>query len=151
VTHWVQAWAEELSRPNEVTGMAECPFAKKAWDQGAVKVVEDPDLWDAVHREVQHFGEHKVVICVQENRDQSYEELEAACAALNRWFAFKGMDIWLLSSIVDKTMVFIQALSELDSASVALEKLGYYREYEPQDYERLILQRRRMRQDVSHA
>lgn len=151
MTQWVQEWVKELSRPNEMTGLAECPFAQKAWDQGAVKVVESQQLWDAVHREVEGFGEHKVVMCVQPDPEQDYEELEAACAALNRWFAFKGMDLWLLSYQIDHAIVFIQTLSELDSASVALEKLGYYQHYDSEDYDRLIAQRRLLRQGATHA
>jgi len=42
-------------------------------------------------------------------------------------------------------------LSELNSASFSLEKLGYYKNYSPEDYSRLISQRRFIKQDVGHA
>lgn len=151
MNQWVQSWVEELAKPDAITGLAGCPFAKKAWDQGFVKVVDAQNLWDAVHREVMSFGEHKVVMCVQDDPDQDYQELEAACAALNRWFAFVGLDIWLLSYQIDKAIVFIQPLSELNSASIALEKLGYYKDYDSKDYDRLIHQRRILRKGTVNA
>lgn len=151
MTDWIKDWVYKLSEPNTETGLAECPFAKKAWSQGQVKVVESQNLWETVHREVDNFGDHKVVLCVQENPDQTYLELDAACMALNRWFSFIEKDVWLLSYQIDKTIVFIQSLSELNSASFSLEKLGYYKNYSPEDYSRLISQRRFIKQDVGHA
>jgi hypothetical protein len=142
MSQWVENWVAELTRPNLQTGVALCPFAKKALEAGDVKVVETDNIWDAVHQEVQNFGQHRVVMCSQEGFNESYAELEAACMALNRWFAFKNLDIWLLSAHMDRTIVFVQRLSELDAASVALEKLGYYRDYDPEDYDRLVVQRR---------
>ena len=145
MNQWAETWVGELSKPDASVGMALCPFAKKAWDAGDVKVVETDNIWDAVHQAVQGFGDHKIVICAQEGFEIPYLELEAACMALNRWFSFVGMDIWLLASHFDRTIVFVQRLSELDSASVALEKLGYYKHYSEQDYDRLIKQRRLLR------
>jgi hypothetical protein len=145
MSQWVKNWVAELTQPNPQTGIALCPFAKKAWETGDVKVVESDSIWDSVHQEVQNFGQHRVVVCSQKGFNESYTELEAACMALNRWFAFKDLDIWLLSSHTDRTIVFVQRLSELDAASVALEKLGYYKEYDSEDYDRLVVQRRLLR------
>jgi hypothetical protein len=145
MTQWAQEWVEDLSRPDASIGTPLCPFAKKAWDAGDVKIVPADNLWDAVHQEIQNFGEHRLVMCVQEEPQQEYFELEAACMALNKWFAFIGADIWLLGYQKERTIVFVQRLSELDSASIALEKLGYYKHYEPEDYDRLIMQRRLLR------
>lgn len=146
MNRWIKSWILSLSKVDKTSGVALCPFAKKALQQGAVKVVHTQTLWDSVHNEVKNFGDSKVVLCVQKDLDQDYAELETECAALNRWFAFNNMDIWLLSSYKKSFIVFIQRLSELDSASVALEKLGYYAGYTKADYDRLILQRRFLRQ-----
>lgn len=145
MSQWVADWVDELAKPNATTGLSLCPFAKKAWGSGDVKVVETDDIWSAVYQEVQDFGAYKVVICAADGVSESYEELEAACMALNRWFAFSGVDIWLLASHRDKTIVFVQRLSDLDSASIALERLGYYDEYSQEDFDRLIEQRRGIR------
>ena len=151
MTQWVQDWIAELSVPGEKTGVSLCPFAQKAWDKGQVKVIETNDLWGAVHQEVKNFCMHKVVMCVQNDPQQEYEELEERCDALNRWFAFVGIDIWLLSFQKDKAVVFVQPLSDLDNAAIALEKLGYYAEYSSEDYDRLIQKRRTLRERLDDA
>lgn len=145
MNEWLQDWVADLAKPSPVNNIPLCPFAQKAWDQGAVKVVQTDDLWKCVFEEVQNFGEHKVVVCIQDEINQDYVEFEAACLALNRWFSFTNIDIWLLSSHKERSIIFIQRLSELDSASVALEKLGYYKNYNEEDYNRLVLQRRLLR------
>jgi len=142
MTEWVSGWVQELSTPQS-NGIAQCPFAKKAWDSGEVKVIEAQDLWAAVHQEIDCFGTHRAVLCIQPDPEQDYAELEAACNALNKWFAFEGLDIWLLSSQMnDSNIVFIQRHSELDTASRSLEKMGYYVGYSDEDFDRLIKQRR---------
>jgi len=142
MTQWVQDWVTELSIPDKNTGVPLCPFAQKAWDKGQVKVIETDTLWETIFKEVSGFGPHKVVMCVQNDPQQDYEELEARCDALNTWFAFMAMDMWLLSYQKNKAIVFVQSLSDLDSAAAALEKLGYYAEYSEDDYDRLIHKRR---------
>lgn len=146
---WVKNWIADLSKVNKNSKLSLCPFAGKAWDQGAVSVVHTDNLWDSVHDAVLNFGNFKVVMCIQEEQDQEYAELEIECAALNRWFAYNNMDIWLLSSHREYTIIFVQRLSELDTASVALEKLGYYKTYKKEDYDRLILHRRTLRQSAA--
>lgn len=143
MTQWVQDWIAELSEPAETTGVPLCPFAQKAWDRGHVKVIAGcgDALWGTVHQEASKFGTHKVVMCVQDDPQQEYAELEARCDALNNWFAFIGADIWLLAYQKNSAIVFIQSLSDLASASVVLKKLGYYSEYSPDDYDRLIQKR----------
>lgn len=144
MTEWVSGWAQELSTPR-TDGIALCPFAKKAWDNNEVKVVESQNLWETVHEEVSGFGPHKVVLCIQPAPEQDYVELEAACMALNRWFAFNRQDIWLLSSEMrGNSIVFVQKASELEAASRSLEKLGYYADYTAEEFERLIAQRQRL-------
>lgn len=144
MSNWISSWVQELSAPRK--GMLpQCPFAKKAWDDQEVKVVVSQDLWQTVHKEVSDFGSHKVVLCLQPEPQYEYVELEAACSALNHWFAFEGQDIWLLSSEMNgNSIVFIQKLSELETASHSLEKLGYYVDYSEEDFDRLIGQRRRL-------
>ena len=43
-------------------------------------------------------------------------------------------------------MLFIQSLSKVDDASLRLEKLGYYDVYPKDEYEALVLDRRKRRQ-----
>jgi len=147
INQWVEEWAETLSKPDDQTnGAPLCPFAKQAWHKGQVDVQKDKDLWGLVCREVEKFdGTYKVVMCVQEEPEQDYFELDAACMALNRWFVYSGLDIWLLSYQEDRSIVFIQTLSDLDDAADILHKLGYYDNYPADDYQRLIKQRSELR------
>lgn len=152
VSDWIKTWIAELSEPNEETSsIALCPFAKKAWNQDLVKVVQTDDIWQSVHAEVFGFGSHEVVMCIQENSDEEYLELELRCDTLNNWFSAEGRDIWLLSYQMEKTIVFVQALSKLDSASGSLKSLGYYENYSPEDYERLVNKRRVLRERCDNA
>ena len=130
----------------ETNGTPLCPFAKQAWHKGQVDVQIDQDLWGLVCREIEKFdGTYKVVMCVQEEPEQDYFELEASCHALNRWLAHTGVDIWLLSYLEGIAIVFIQTLSDLDDAADILQKLGYYENYPADDYQRLIKQRSELR------
>jgi hypothetical protein len=144
---WISEWVEQLAKPDSHTnGAPLCPFAKQAWQKGQVCVQTDQDLWGLVCREIEHFDcTHKVVMCVQEEPEQDYFELEAGCNALNQWLAHTGKDIWLLSYQEDRAIVFIQTLSDLDDAADILHKLGYYDNYPADDYQRLIKQRRELR------
>ena len=120
-----------------------CPYAKKAWFKNQVNVVEvSEDFWEALNEEIDKFNDtYRVVIIAQQELFCEYTELEDVCMALNRWFAFKKMDIWLLSFQTDVTMVFIQRLTDLDDASNNLLKQGYYDNYEEDDFNHLIADR----------
>jgi len=138
----------ELSIPSEETnGLPLCPYAKKAWLNNEVRLVwQDEDLWKRVFTEIDNFDDtYKVVICGIEDSEQTYEELESFCFALNARFAHEGKDIWLLSFEGDYTMVFIQRLSHLDRAAAWLERKGYYNNYSQEDYKKLIADRRTWR------
>ena len=144
---WIDDWVEKLAEPDpDTNNVPLCPYAKQAWNKGQVKVIETASLWDTVHEQVDQFnGSYKVVMCVQEEPEQDYFELDAACMALNRWFVYTGLDIWLLSYQEDRAIVFIQTLSDLDDAADTLEKLGYYEKYDGDDYQRLVKLRSELR------
>ena len=109
---------------------------------------DQEDLWKTVVAQCKRFtSNHSVVICVEENAEQPYDQVEAACVVMNEWFAANKIDLWLLAFQTDFTMVFIQRLSELDDASKKLEKMGYYENYTKDDYIGLILTRRRKREN----
>ncbi len=149
----IEEWVHnDLSVVDPDIGYAPCPFAKKALRDDRLRVVEcisRQDLWETVAAQCKNFSnKHSVIICLEEEPSQTYEEVEAACIAMNEWFACNKLDLWLLSFQTDFTMVFIQRLSELDDASKILEKTGYYENYSKEDYLNLILTRRRRREDA---
>ena len=149
----IEEWVHnDLSVIDPNVGHAPCPFAKKALKDGKLLIVEcldRDDLWKTIATKCKNFSKkHSVIICVEEEPSQTYEEVESACVAMNEWFACNKLDLWLLSFQTDFTMVFIQRLSELDDASRILEKTGYYENYSKEDYLNLILTRRRRREDA---
>ena len=146
IENWI---LDEVSVPNaDTNNIPLCPYAKKAWFKNDVKVVwqNDTDLWKTVFSEVDKFDDtFKVVICGIDHWVQTYEEMENFCFALNARFAHEGKDIWLLAFEGEYTMIFIQRLSHLDDAAAWLEKMGYYNAYDPNDYQKLIANRRNWR------
>lgn len=144
----IEEWVDsDLSVVDPDAGFAPCPFAKKALKDNKLKLVKcEGDLWKKVAEECRDFDtSYSVVICYEDDPEESYEQIESACMALNEWFALNKMDVWVLAFQTDFTMVFVQKLSELDDASQRLEKVGYYKNYERQDYVNLILTRRQRR------
>ena len=148
IEEWIHT---DLSVVDKDAGFAPCPFAKKALHDGKLRVVEcldTEDLWLTIATQCKNFNnERSVVICVEEEAEQPYDQVEAACVAMNNWFAVNKIDLWLLAFQTNFTMVFIQRLSELDEASKKLEKLGYYENYTKEDFISLILSRRRKREN----
>ena len=65
--------------------------------------------------------------------------------AMNSYFSVTKQDLWVLVFEGEVAIIFIQRLSELDDASQRLEKVGYYEQYDPEDYIKLILARRERR------
>ena len=77
--------------------------------------------------------------------EQDYEHLEQECMALNRFFTSTDIDVWLLAYLKDQAIVFVQRWTELENAAAKLEKLGYYTNYDRDDYQNHILARRKRR------
>ena len=145
----IRDWAEELSKPTAHTnGVAACPFALPAVENHEVKILVSDGLWtDVLHEAAKFFSTgYKVTMVFDYSYDYDYDKLEQECMALNRFFESAGIDIWLLAYLREHAIVFIQRWTELENAAAKLEKLGYYTNYDPQDYERHILARRNRRQ-----
>ena len=144
----IQEWAEELSKPTvHNNGVAACPFALPAYQNREVKMLVTDDLWADVLSESSKFFRtgYKVTMIFDYDYDNDYDQLEEECMALNKFFTFAGIDIWLLAYLREHAVVFIQRWSELENAAAKLEKLGYYTNYDKEDYERHILARRERR------
>jgi len=54
--------------------------------------------------------------------------------------------MWESSLDEEYCMMFIQRLTEVDDKSKQLEKLGYYQAFNENDYESLVIQRRKLRE-----
>ena len=141
----IRDWAEELAKPTVFNnGVAACPFALPAVEKREVKTLIADKLWEDVLNEASKFFStgYKVTMIFDYDYPHDYEKLEQECMALNKFFAFAEIDIWLLSYLREHAIVFIQRWTDLENAAAKLEKLGYYTNYDPNDYKRHILGRR---------
>ena len=142
----IREWAGELAKPSEYNnGVAACPFALEALVKNEVKTVITHNLWPDVLHECAYFHKkkHKVCMFFDYEYADDYATLEEECMALNRFFSESKLDLWLLSYMGEEAVVFVQRWSELENAAAKLEKLGYYKNYDPDDYKRHILMRRK--------
>lgn len=141
----IRDWAEELAKPTEFNnGVAACPYALQAIEAGEVKTIVAGDLWAEVLAECSVFltKGNKVTMLFDTDFDGTYDQLEDQCLALNKFFSLSDIDIWLLCYLGEEAVVFVQRWTELENAAAKLEKLGYYINYDDEDYRRHILARR---------
>ncbi len=143
----IEQWINDLAEVDSTTGVPLCPFAKPAYDAGRVEVVDTAGhLWPAVLAASSKLNDElDVVVVVDDTYVGDYVALEATADALNNFFTAAGIDCWALSHLSESAVIFVQKLTELDNSAAKLEKLGYYAQYDAHDYERLIADRRRRR------
>ena len=156
-----------LEVPNDaLNGLPACPYAKEAWKQNKVNVIETPNIGIET-------------ICQAKKFDNTYDLVVVASYIIPPSYAFttfinflndtftkedlhimgfhpeygaEDADLDFLyeheweSAIEDEyAMMFIQSLSKVDDASLKLEKLGYYNVYPSEEYQTLVLDRRKRR------
>lgn len=142
----IAEWAQELADTDPEIGMPLCPFAKPAWEQGRVRVIESEDLWSAVLKSIWLVNDDcDVVTVISASYDKDYDALEETTDRLNDFFFSFRLDLWALSYLGDEAVIFLQRLTDLDNSAAKLEKLGYYNHYTPNDYQRLVVERRKRR------
>lgn len=142
----IREWAQDLAKPTKFNnGVSSCPFALPAIDAGEVSTLISSNLWlDVLSKslEFETLGQ-KVLMIFAPTYEDGYEKLESQCMALNDVFSASNLDVWLLAGKRDDVVVFVQRWSDLEKAAAKLKKLGYYANYEPDDYERHILARQK--------
>ena len=163
--HWSKT---VLEVPNKhLKGLPACPYAKAAWAQNKVKVIEHDDIYAGVLTATDNFWKHDFeLIIVASYRIPPFEEFDTWLNGVND--AFTKQDLHLMgfhpeygaedadldflytheweSEIEDEyCMVFVQSLSQVDDASKVLEKKGYYDVFHQFEYEDLVLKRRERR------
>ena len=164
----IRSWSGEvLEVPNPYlpNSLPACPYAKKAWLDNRVKVREVDRLFPALYQAVEtfHADDVDLVILASFNLPESTFLWEMT-EILNDVYAPKdihvmvfhpdygaedsGLDFlsdheWESGIEEDYCMAFIQSLEQVDEASRKLEKLGYYDVYPKEDYDNLVIERRR--------
>ena len=166
----IRSWSREvLEVPNpELNGLPACPYAKQAWKQNKVNVVETDSLVETVVKEADWFDNtYDLVIVASYNFpsidffdvyieyfNDTYSENDLHIMGFHPDYGAEDADLDFLynndweSSIEDEyAMMFIQSLSKVDDASLQLEKMGYYNVYPEEEYKALVLERRQRRLD----
>lgn len=164
----IRSWSREvLEVPNpELNGLPACPYAKQAWKQNKVNVIETDSLVETVVKEADWFDNtYDLVIVASYNFpsidffdvyidyfNDTYSENDLHIMGFHPDYGAEDADLDFLynnnweSSVEDEyAMMFIQSLSKVDDASLQLEKMGYYNVYPEEEYKALVLERRQRR------
>ena len=165
----LRSWSKNVLEVPSVhlDGLPPCPYAKKAWVENKVEVIEAEDIVITAI-----INTHKVlddqldlVISASYNIPNA-DTLQRSIEALNILGANKDLyfmcfhpdygaeeaDLdflyehdWVSGIEDDYCMIFIQKLSKVDDLSVQLEKQGYYEAFPEDEYQTLVLDRRNRR------
>lgn len=160
----LRSWSREvLEVPNDhLKGLPPCPYAKQAWKQDKVLVVECDDITiDALRYCKEFYDFSKELVVVASFNIPDLEEFSAFVEGLNKDFKalhcmqfhpdFGAEDAeldflydndWDSSLDREYCMIFIQDLRIVVNASDKLKKLGYYEAYPSSEYEELVVKRK---------
>lgn len=161
-------WSKHvLEVPNiALNGLPACPYAKKAWMDNKVHVMEVDDIVvSALKHRRMVLEDFDLLILASYNIPSStqlqkvIDATNLICAHENLYFMCFHPDYgaedaeldflyehdWESSIEAEYAMVFVQRLTDVDNKSRHLEKLGYYQAFGKDDYESLVLKRRHLR------
>jgi len=164
----IREWSRSvLERPNPHMphNLPACPYAEKAWHDGKVHVVEVSNPIEALPHWATVFPTRNwdlIILAGFEYPD--IEEFEKTILAMNREHGPRDVFLmgfhpdygaedqeldflydheWESGVDQDYSMVFLQSFSQVVDASRKLEKLGYYEAFPPEEFEELVVDRRR--------
>lgn len=160
-------WSSKvLEVPNPaLAGLPACPYAKQAWKDNKVKVLEVSDVLKGSVKAAKAFNRnaYELVVVASYNipdvdnfslyiecLNDRYKELHFMGFHPEYGAEEAGLDFlyeheWDSNIEEEYCMLFVQSLSQVDDASLKLEKLGYYKVYPKEEYETLVLDRRNRR------
>lgn len=166
----IRSWSlHVLEVPNaNLNGLPACPYAKRAWMDNRVKVIETSDIYIEA---LSHVGlvldeTYDLLVCASyqlpdaEDMNRWVDKMNSAMAPNNAYFmcfhpdyGAEEADLDFLydtdweSEVSDEyCMIFIQRLTDVDDKSRQLQKLGYYQAFNEDDYESLVVKRRQLRE-----
>ena len=161
VSEWIEKLDVKIEQPF-INGIelysAYCPYAKTAWKNEKIKIVKVSELtldnfWGTVTKESDAFGKDKDAVMVGAITNMHVingMQLIGGCDAINCMLAEKKQDRWLLHHISESYMiVIIQRITDLDNASIVLEKKGYYEGLMPDAFNNFVLHRRKLREKLN--
>jgi hypothetical protein len=159
----------EVGSPH-LNGLPPCPYAKKAWLENQVSVIETDGIFTAALKACAGFSRlGKELVVVASYYIPDIEELQEFVDALNDAFPethcmpfhpdydaedagleFLTDNNWESATDNLYCMIFIQDLRAVVSASDKLERLGYYAAYPADEYDTLVAARRRRLTNEPH-
>ena len=161
----LRSWSAQVLEvaSEHLNGFPPCPYARKAWRENKVLVIESDNLEEDTLKYCRDFYEFdKELIVVASYSIPDLEEFAGFVASLNEEnpslhcmqfhpeygaedaeLDFLTENDWESSVSEDYCMVFIQDLKAVVAASDRLEALGYYAAYPRDEYEELVVNRKR--------
>jgi hypothetical protein len=171
----IRDWSKNvLEVPNDqLNGLPACPYAKRAWLDNKVKVIETDDVFFEALQNTHYILEkdYQLVIVASYTLPDA-TTMESTIVAWNELAAKKDLYFMCFhpdygaedaeldflyehdwESDVDDPycMIFIQRLTEVDDKSRQLDKLGYYKAFPEDEYELLVLNRRKLREQYQNG
>lgn len=171
----IRSWSREVvevPNPSLPNNLPACPYAAKAWADNRVEVWEAQNPLRAAVRASLRFPEDKDLIIVASTALPDLEEFETAIETLNDRYLNRDMFLmgfhpdygaedqeldflyehdWESAVEEDYCMIFVQRLSQVVSYSERLERLGYYTAFPPEEFQQLVVERRRRFRDGNEA
>lgn len=152
LTNWVKDWIELTDRDRA------CPYALSVWKSNRVGITKLDninsayDFWLGVSDAAENFNNDKDVMIVGMDTDTTIMteiQLLGGSDSFNANLNFRNKDVWALTLFSNLyTLVVLQRISDLDDASIILEKKGHYKNYHPYRFNKDILERRKLRNNI---
>lgn len=169
----LRSWSKYvLEVPSEhLSGLPPCPYARKAWLENKVTVIETEDVLLSAFLNRHLVNEYDLVVIASyvlpdaETMERTIHEYNDVLARDDLYFMLFHPDYgaeeadldflydtdWESSIEEAYCMVFIQSLSKVDDASLQLEGKNYYDDFPEDEYETLVLNRRKRRNDEAKS
>ena len=157
----IRSWSREVLEVANpaLNGLPACPYAQEAWKQNKVSVVETEHIGIETIAQANVFNTNKYEFPTPyqftefiEFLNDTYSYNDLHIMGFHPEYGAEDADLdflydhdWTSSIEEEYAMMFIQSLSQVDDASLKLEKLGYYNVYPKEEYEALVLERRQRR------
>ena len=148
---WIVDWVEQLDKNKK------CPYAKPVVDKDKMKAVmvtnqDAYHFWSSVSKEAERFDDTYDVVVVAMDTDETIitpQQMQGGVDSFNAGYNNRNIDLWCLNLYNElDTMVLLQRVSKLDDASKVFEKRDYYKDQHPYMYEKHIIKRRKLRENL---
>jgi hypothetical protein len=149
---WIEDWIN-LTDKNK-----QCPYAKPALQLNKVKITKLDnidnayDFWLEVSCAAEHFNNDYDVVIVGMDTDASIIteiQLLSGSDSFNANLNYRNKDVWALTLFSNVyTLILLQNITKLDDASKILEKKDQYKNYHPYRYNKDVILRRKLRNNL---